>query len=889
MARPIKGTLYVSSFISTGNVGEYTFENAIFNNQADATGNAAYDTKVGAVIYVQATDANTGVQLPGVSHRYAITAITVIDAQTVSGTVIWDEAGPEVDSITNGVTVIYTEKTPKRGFGLVPSDTIYSDLPAGSTIGALASDELSIFDNVVPDVISYFENDKNYQTGQQVSEAIQAIVGMAPEDLNTLKEFADRVVADEGSMASLAITVGQKANSTDMAAALDLKADKTTVNSALALKADTETVNSELAMKADISSVNTALALKSDANTVNSALALKANATDVDAALAQKASKTELANEVSMLETTLSTHAQDNAISLASKADKITVAATVQTLNDAIALKAVASDVNAALALKADTTAVNSALALKADKTELADDISVLNDAIALKASTTTVNDALALKADTTTVNSELALKASKLELAAEVQTLNDALALKGDSTAVNDALALKANITDVTSALALKASHLEMAAEVQTLNDAIALKASTTTVNAALALKANTSDVDSALALKADATTVNDALALKAVASDVTSSLALKANTADVNAALALKADTTAVNDALALKVDNSVLADEIQVLNDAIALKATTTVVNDALALKSDTSTVNAALALKTNDADLAAVAKSGSYADLSNTPFIPSKVSDIANDTGFLSVIPVASPTVLGGVKIAADSGLSVDAQGNLVAPPSTTELYNNTARYQVSTITGQVATLVSTATVRCALSWTRSTTTLTIKRVAHGHSVGDRVIVRNTNLNYQVSLITAVSDVDHFTIGTTDIGATSGSMAAYLLGLTFSNNNGAGSITAGTVVAPAGGDVQLLSLRIHLAANTRSGTTYSLAVPTGLFNGTGGDTSMDDVFVPIQQVRQDGATLSAVGNTIATNILGSYSTFQFAALPASTTGIHILMSF
>lgn len=43
---------------------------------------------------------------------------------------------------------------------------------------------------------------------------------------------------------------------------------------------------------------------------------------------------------------------------------------------------------------------------------------------------------------------------------------------------------------------------------------------------------------------------------------------------------------------------------------------------------------------IAGKANSSDLAAVATSGSYNDLSNTPSIPTKVSDLDNDSGFLT---------------------------------------------------------------------------------------------------------------------------------------------------------------------------------------------------------------------------------------------------------
>ena len=128
-----------------------------------------------------------------------------------------------------------------------------------------------------------------------------------------------------------------------------------------------------------------------------------------------------------------------------------------------------------------------------------------------------------------------------------------------------------------------------------------------------------------------------------------------------------------------------------------------------------------------------------------------------------------------------------------------------------------------------------------------------------------------------------------GGTSGALGAYSLGFKFTHTGGTGSITGGTLAAPAGGDVVLEALRLHLGPNVRAGTTYNLIVPASAINGAGDNTSMDDIFIPVQQVRQDNAALSAVGNTIATNISGSYATFQFAALPAIATGCHLLMQF
>ena len=69
------------------------------------------------------------------------------------------------------------------------------------------------------------------------------------------------------------------------------------------------------------------------------------------------------------------------------------------------------------------------------------------------------------------------------------------------------------------------------------------------------------------------------------------------------------------------------------------------------------------------KANTADLAAVAFSGDYDDLTDKPAIPTKTSDLTNDSGFLNSIPIASSSVLGGIKVG--SGLSISSGGVLSA--------------------------------------------------------------------------------------------------------------------------------------------------------------------------------------------------------------------------
>ena len=147
MARPINAALTVQAFASTGNPGEYTFDSAAYNNQADATANGAYDVAVGFVLYVPATDVNSYTIVPGVVHRYILTSVTVVDTYTISGTILWDEPGPEQDTPTNSVACILAQVTTVLGLGMLPSDVVYSELAGGSSFQAFSVDERNILDN----------------------------------------------------------------------------------------------------------------------------------------------------------------------------------------------------------------------------------------------------------------------------------------------------------------------------------------------------------------------------------------------------------------------------------------------------------------------------------------------------------------------------------------------------------------------------------------------------------------------------------------------------------------------------------------------------------------------------------------------------------------------
>ena len=267
------------------------------------------------------------------------------------------------------------------------------------------------------------------------------------------------------------------------------------------------------------------------------------------------------------------------------------------------------------------------------------------------------------------------------------------------------------------------------------------------------------------------------------------------------------------------------------------------------------------------------LSSVALSGSYNDLSNKPAAYS--------------LPIASGSVLGGVK--AGSGVTIGGDGTISASASIGELYlyDTVSRYQVCSITGQAVWVTTSDKVRYGLPWTQSGTSITMTENGHNHIVGDCMIVRGTNLDYQVVNLTSVT-TNTFTFTTTTSATASGTAGAYSMGYTFAHNaNGSANITGGTLTGPNGyTGVTLLTVHIHLAANTRSSTIYYLVIP---IQPAGAQSGNDNVIVPGYNVRQDGTTLSAVGATIGCDISSSWQTYQLGALPASATGMHAQLYF
>jgi hypothetical protein len=179
------------------------------------------------------------------------------------------------------------------------------------------------------------------------------------------------------------------------------------------------------------------------------------------------------------------------------------------------------------------------------------------------------------------------------------------------------------------------------------------------------------------------------------------------------------------------------------------------------------------------------------------------------------------------------------------------------------------------LVSSATVNTGLTWARTTTTLTITHVAHGRSNGDMVIVRNANQDNFNGTIT-VTSLDTFTVTTTNSGGASGTAAAYSLGFTV----GTPTAAALTITAPAGGDVQLLS--VLFATGARSGDTLAITLPQSATNGAGANTTGQNRFYPIIRV-QTISTGAIQGATMSLSTSAPFNVFTLASMNPTNSNL------
>jgi len=201
MGRFIHGVISATSYDPTGMPGEYTFTNAVYSNVADVEGLGTSALATGFLIYIPAVDNVNFYPIPGVAHRYKITALTIEDSSHISGTIIWNEEGAELDYPGVGVDAIISQTSVNNIFGFPVSEMVYPTLAGGTSLAALNLDTSIITDNLAgsglilgpaPDG-SYLNGAVPLTEDQKISDAIDQInsimgflVPTAPPSLDTI-------------------------------------------------------------------------------------------------------------------------------------------------------------------------------------------------------------------------------------------------------------------------------------------------------------------------------------------------------------------------------------------------------------------------------------------------------------------------------------------------------------------------------------------------------------------------------------------------------------------------------------------------------------------------------------------------------------------------------
>ena len=148
MSLGTSATLFVTEFVSTGTEGEYTFENAVYSSLSDFSGTGTANIAAGYLVYVPSFEINIGIVIPGRVRRYKITAVTIVDQATISGTLIWDELGAAEDYPANGSYCIISSPSPTMRLGSLISDQYYPELGVGTSLAALSADIYNFIDNI---------------------------------------------------------------------------------------------------------------------------------------------------------------------------------------------------------------------------------------------------------------------------------------------------------------------------------------------------------------------------------------------------------------------------------------------------------------------------------------------------------------------------------------------------------------------------------------------------------------------------------------------------------------------------------------------------------------------------------------------------------------------
>lgn len=196
----------------------------------------AADGNLASAISSMGTSAISSLGDEVVRAQLAETALqSSIDAETVRATAAETALASDIaDLAARPVVASYNDLTDKPVIPSVPtavsSFTNDSDYQSGSQVSTAISSAISgkadasglatvalsgAYADLTnkPTAVSAFTNDIGYQTAANVTSAIQAVVGAAPAALDTLQEIAAQLASDESAVSALTTVVSGKVSS----------------------------------------------------------------------------------------------------------------------------------------------------------------------------------------------------------------------------------------------------------------------------------------------------------------------------------------------------------------------------------------------------------------------------------------------------------------------------------------------------------------------------------------------------------------------------------------------------------------------------------------------------------------------------------------------------
>jgi len=166
----------------------------------------------------------------------------------------------------------------------------------------------------------------------------------------------------------------------------------------------------------------------------------------------------------------------------------------------------------------------------------------------------------------------------------------------------------------------------------------------------------------------------------------------------------------------------------------------------------------------------------------------------------------------------------------------------------------------------------LSWSRSSTTISITSTAHGLTTGDYVVVRNMgDTDYVYSTISNVSTNSFDITNAVNSGDTSGTAGVYIPAFDVT----AVSETALTIEAPSAGNCQLLSIQVFI--NSSDTGTITVTLPSNaLENGAGKNSALDNRNPPQAFFYNVGGSQSSAINAggVSFSMSGNHNVYTLA---------------